>query len=197
MDIDFKKSAVVIIDMQNGTCKPGGSLVEMIGVKELRCDKVYEPINKLRDWAYAKDIPVIYLKTEFKEDFSDAGLLAKKFPVEQFGHFAKGSWDSQIVDELAMNDKDILVTKVKWSGFYNTDLEQILKDRNINQLILCGGATDVCVQETATDAFFRNIECFVPKETTFSFFEENEQLGFQQMSFGRAIVCHLDDILSK
>ena len=196
MNINLKKTAVVIIDMQNGTCKPGGSLVEMIGVKELRCDNIYEPINKLRDWAYSKDVPVIYLQTIFKEDFSDAGLLAKKFPVQQFNHFAKGSWDSEIVNELAMNDKDILVTKVKWSGFYNTDLEQILNNRGINQLILCGGATDVCVQETATDAFFRNIECFVPKETTFSFFEEAEEIGFQQMSFGRAIICHLEDILN-
>lgn len=195
MDINLDKVAVVIVDMQNGTCKPGGSLIEMIGVKDLRCEKIYEPINKLRDWAYAKDIPVIYLKTEFNEDFSNAGLLARKFPVEQFGHFAKGSWDSEIVSELAMNDKDILVTKVKWSGFYNTNLEEILKAHNVDQLILTGGATDVCVQKTATDAFFRDIECFVPRETTFSFFEEAEELGFQQMSFGRAVVCNLEDIL--
>ncbi len=195
MNINKDKIALLIVDMQNGGCKPNGSLIEMIGVKEDRAGSTYEPINKLREYAYANDIPVIYVVTELKADFSNAGLLAKKFPIQQFNHFFENTWDSKIVEELTPNENDIIVSKTKWSAFYKTDLEKILTENNIEQLIVCGGATDVCVQETTTDAFFRDIECFVPRETTYSFFKENEEIGFAQMSFGRAVICELDDII--
>lgn len=80
--------------------------------------------------------------------------------------------------------------------FFNTDLDQLLKENNITNLIVVGAATDVCVLETCSYAFALEYNCIVPIETTGSFSPERKLLWLEMLSFGRAIVVNINEIYS-
>ncbi|CAN0586275.1 unnamed protein product, partial [Ectocarpus sp. 12 AP-2014] len=61
--------------------------------------------------------------------------------------------DYALIDALEVKDGDILVPKSRYSGFVNTPLDSILRSRGIQTLLVCGVATNVCVETTIRDAF--------------------------------------------
>nr|EKD3193606.1 pyrimidine utilization protein B [Cronobacter sakazakii] len=67
---------------------------------------------------------------------------------------AKGGWDYQLVDELTPLPGDIVLPKPRYSGFFNTPLDSMLRARNIRHLVFTGIATNVCVESTLRDGFF-------------------------------------------
>ena len=67
---------------------------------------------------------------------------------------AKGGWDFELVDKLKPQPGDILIEKPRYSAFYNTALDSILRARGIKNLVFCGIATNVCVESTLRDGFF-------------------------------------------
>ncbi len=78
----------------------------------------------------------------------------------------RDTWDAEIVDELAPEPGDRVVDKTRYSAFYDTDLEQQLRDLKTEALIVCGVTTNVCVESTVRDAFFRDIRVIVPSDAT-------------------------------
>lgn len=67
---------------------------------------------------------------------------------------AKGGWDYQLVDELVPEASDIVLPKPRYSGFFNTPLDSLLRSRGIRHLVFTGIATNVCVESTLRDGFF-------------------------------------------
>jgi ureidoacrylate peracid hydrolase len=65
-----------------------------------------------------------------------------------------GTWDFQIVKELAPQPADIVIVKSRYSGFHGTDLDSILRGLGIRNLLIAGIASNVCVESTIRDAFF-------------------------------------------
>lgn len=78
----------------------------------------------------------------------------RKQPQLQGKLLAKGSWDYQLVDELVPQPGDIVLPKPRYSGFFNTPLDSILRSRGIRHLVFTGIATNVCVESTLRDGFF-------------------------------------------
>src|SRR5262249_56011778 len=66
----------------------------------------------------------------------------------------EGTWDFQIVEDLAPRDSDLVVLKTRYSGFAGTQLDSILRAREIRYLVFVGIATNVCVESTLRDAYF-------------------------------------------
>lgn len=67
---------------------------------------------------------------------------------------AKGTWDYALVDALKPEPGDIVIPKPRYSGFYNTPLDSMLRARGIRTLVFAGIATNVCVESTLRDGFF-------------------------------------------
>lgn len=84
--------------------------------------------------------------------------------------------------------------KNRWNAFFNTNLEELLKEKGIRNLIIVGAATDVCVLETCSYAFSLNYNCIVPMETTASFNAERKEMGLEMLRFGRSEVVHVEDV---
>jgi ureidoacrylate peracid hydrolase len=66
----------------------------------------------------------------------------------------EGTWDFQIVDALAPRAGDVVVLKTRYSGFAGTQLDSVLRVRDIRYLVFVGIATNVCVESTLRDAYF-------------------------------------------
>ena len=198
-DLSFKKenSALLIIDMQNAFINTEGSLSKM-GLDTSRTSTVIDPIKELKKEFKAQNRPVIYIQHTHRADRTDAGIIAKVFPpIMDLGHCIEGTWDGEIIDELKPETDDYIVKKHRFSAFYNTQLEDVLRGLGIETLVVTGIATNVCVESTVRDAFYRDYNVFVPRETTASYTVEQEQGSFGNFEFAFARVVSLDDMLNE
>jgi ureidoacrylate peracid hydrolase len=129
------------------------------------------PTSRVLSVARAAGIHIVYLKMGFRPDLSDIGsedapnhvrhldLFRVGQPATAPGNgrvLIQGDWGTQIVDGLAPGHEDTIVEKHRFSGFFETGLDAILKSWSIRYLIFTGCTTSVCVESTMRDAFFRD-----------------------------------------
>jgi ureidoacrylate peracid hydrolase len=166
VDVDFARSAIVVVDMQNAFVNKGGTL-DLAGVDLSDASRVVRVIRGVLDAARPAGVPVVYLQVGYKPDLSNAGgprspnyykatamhLMCAR-PELKGKLLTEGSWDFAVVDELAPQPGDIVVTKTRYSGFAGTTLDSQLRVRGIQYLFFTGIATNVCVESTLRDAYF-------------------------------------------
>lgn len=167
IDVDLKRAACIVVDMQNAFAKPSGML-DLMGIDISGAAAVIEKQQRVLNAARAAGVPVIYLAMTYQTDLSDAGgpdspnyhkelglRLMRDKPQHQGKILIDGTWDWQIVEELAPKDGDLLIRKPRYSGFVGTHLDNYLRNRDIRYLFMSGIATNICVESTGRDAFFR------------------------------------------
>src|SRR5262249_55888732 len=160
------RSAVVVGDMENAFASPGG-LLDIAGVDISGADKIVRRIGELLEAARAASVPVVYLQTGYKPDLSNGGGAASPNPRKETALclmrarpelkgqlLVEGTWDFEIVPELAPQPSDLVVLKTRYSGFAGTTLDSVLRAREIRYLFFVGIATNVCVESTLRDAYF-------------------------------------------
>ena len=160
------KPALIVIDMQNGFCVANG-FMDQIGLGYEASASVIEPIADLVGAARTAGIPIVFTRYVLNDDYSDAGLLLEVFPqILGTGGMVRNTWDGDVIDALKPQPGDIVLDKTRYSAFYETDLEQQLRALGVDTVIVCGVTTNICVESTVRDAFFRDIRCVVPSDGT-------------------------------
>ena len=145
---------LIVVDMQNGFCHKDGSFARL----GIRSDPttIVPRINELLSEFRATGLPIYFLKTGYKADYSDRRGRDRHDRLEQFQGLLRGSWDADILDELTPTPDDNVINKTRNSCFFRTSLENTLRERGVDHLILTGVGTDVCVETTARDAYQLN-----------------------------------------
>jgi ureidoacrylate peracid hydrolase len=166
VEVDFKQSAIVVVDMQNAFASKNGML-DIAGADISGAPRVVGVISRLLSAARRAGMPVVYLQMGFKADLSDSGgpqspnwhkelglRLMNSRPELKGKLVTQGTWDFAMVDELTPQLGDIVIVKTRYSGFSRTALDAELQARGIRYLFFTGIATNVCVESTLRDAFF-------------------------------------------
>lgn len=173
--IDTTKSAVIVCDMQNDFGATGG-MFQRAGIDISAIQAAVGPTKRVITAARRVGMPVIYLKMGFRPDLSDAGAPDSPNRLKHmfFGgignavHAPDGTasrtlirdtWSTAIIRELEPAPNDIVMYKHRFSGFYQTELEAVLKKHAVKNLIITGCTTSVCVESTIRDAMFRDFSC--------------------------------------
>ena len=146
-----RKTALLIVDMINEYLHSDGKMYCAEG------RRIIPNINKLIFHAHKYQWQVIYIKTALE---NDSDPLARKWGM----HAVKDTWSSSIIDELSLETGDLVVNKKTYDGFYETELEDLLRKRNIGKVFVCGIHTHVCVLLTALGAFYRGYEVIIPED---------------------------------
>ena len=142
------RTAIVVVDMQKVFCEQDGALYVPATAE------VVQPIAALLECARAVAVPVIYLRHVVRGDGSDTGRMRDLYPnVDQI--LARDDPGIEIIDALRPVAGDVVVDKLFYSGFHNTDLDTVLRARDIDTLIVCGTVTNVCCDTTIRDAVHR------------------------------------------
>ena len=177
---DVVGAAVVVVDMQNDFCSPFG-MVGRRGVDLAPIQALVEPIRRVLSSARSAGVPVVYLKMGYHPDLSDTGgpdapnwfKVHAPAGVGETIVLADGTtsrilirdtWNTEIIDELAPEPGDLAMYKHRFSGFYETDLDQALRALGVRTLIFTGCTTSVCVESTLRDAFFRDYRCVLVED---------------------------------
>ncbi|QOZ06450.1 pyrimidine utilization protein B [Bradyrhizobium sp. CCBAU 51765] len=159
------ETAVVVVDMQNAYASPNGYL-DLAGFDISGAKAAITAIQDVVTVARGAGVPVIFFQNGWDADYVEAGgpgspnwhksnalKTMRKRPELQGKLLAKGGWDYALVDELQPKPGDIVVPKTRYSGFFNSQFDSILRARGIRNLVFCGIATNVCVESTLRDGF--------------------------------------------
>ncbi len=172
LTIDPSETAVIAVDMQNDFGAEGGMFASK-GLPIEAARATIEPTALVFGAARAVGMTVVYLTMEFARDLSNLGGPDAPNREKHLGFgvgvgdfLIAGTWNTQIVPELAPEPGDVLISKHRYSGFFETELDDVLRGRGVKNLVFVGWTTSVCVESTLRDAFFRDYRCVVLSDCT-------------------------------
>jgi nicotinamidase-related amidase len=151
MSLEFTpdSTALVVVDMQNGFCKPDGSLYAP------GSEAAIEPVASLVDRAHASGVRVVFTRDVHPPEQFDGAHYYDEF--ERWGeHVVEASWEAELVEELDVREDDHVVEKHTYDAFHGTELDGWLSARGIDDLVICGTLANVCVLHTAGSAGLRD-----------------------------------------
>jgi nicotinamidase-related amidase len=166
------RGALLVIDMQNDFCSPGG-WTDASGLDYEACRAAIPGVQRAVEAAHAHGMWVVWVYWSNRPDLRNLGaptLYAFKHKPTQKGigealgggHvLTAGSWNAQMVDELKplMREEDVHIEKVRMNGFIGTHLDQVLRTQGISTLYFSGVNVDQCVATTMEEACFRDFNC--------------------------------------
>ncbi|MCK4351365.1 MAG: cysteine hydrolase, partial [Candidatus Krumholzibacteria bacterium] len=109
----------------------------------------------------------------------------------------EGTPQSEIHDEIAPLPGEKVVLKHRYSSFYNTDLETVLRCLKIEDIVISGLMTNLCCESTARDAYYRDYRVFFPADGTGSINEEMHVASLLNLAFGFADVTTVNTIIEQ
>jgi ureidoacrylate peracid hydrolase len=151
--LDPCRTAILIVDMLNEFCKPGGAMV-LPGHEVL-----VPPQRRLIEAGRRAGCPIVFLI-----DCHRANVRQDREWLKRTPHCVEGGWGARVIEDLDPRADDVYVVKRRYSGFFNTDLDLTLKDLGVDSIIVAGVVTNICVRSTVHDAFFLGYQVVVPED---------------------------------
>lgn len=161
-----KKYAILVVDMLNDFVTGA-----------LKCDRglaIVPETARLLENARKYNIPVIFC--------NDSHLKGIDHELKLWGdHAIRGTKGAEVIPELELSDKDYVVLKRRYSGFFHTDLDLLLKELDVDTVIMTGLHTHMCVRHTSADAYCLGYDVWVCKDATNSFTKEDYESGLKYL----------------
>ena len=178
IELPLDQAALIVVDMQNGYASPGGYR-DLAGKDIAPARQVIENTRKLLQAARSAGLTVVFLQNGWDAALKTSGgpgspnwhksnplKLMRARPQLEGKILTHGSWDYDFVDGLRPLESEFVVPKSRYSGFCGTELDSILRARDIRHLVFAGIATNVCVESTLREAFFREYFCVLVRDAT-------------------------------
>ena len=170
--------AVLVIDMIREFCDLEQGLIPIENAAQM-LPALHEFVNDAREAGAV----IIWVVDKHRRDKPDFELERVRF------HCTEGTLGVELAPPLRALPEDYLVAKSRYSAFFATDLDLILRNENISRLILTGTKTNVCVRAAAQDAFARNYDLLIPRELVATDRENLHLANLEDMDryFGRVL----------
>ena len=182
------RPAIILVDMLNDF---------VTGKLKIEPGKtVIAPLQKLVTAARLNDVPVIYSNdAHYPQDIE----VTRKWG----NHAIKGTKGAEVIPELKPEEgKDYIVEKRTYSGFFETDLDSLLRSsysgEGVKTVVLGGLHTHMCVRHTAADAFFRGYQIVIAEDGVEAFTKEDQEQGLKYLEnvYGAKIMS-VNDIIKE
>jgi nicotinamidase-related amidase len=189
VSVVWTKTALVIIDMQRDFLEPGG-FGETLGNDVSQLASAVRPCGRVLDAFRKAGLLVIHTREGHLPDLSDAppAKIERGAPSLRIGDpgpmgriLIRGEAGHDIVEALYPVNGEIVIDKPGKGAFYATDLGDILKQRGIETLLVCGVTTEVCVNTTVREANDRGYRCVVLADCCASYFPEFHEMGLRMI----------------
>jgi ureidoacrylate peracid hydrolase len=178
IELPIPQTAIIVVDMQNGYASRGGYR-DLAGKDVGPAQVVIENTKKILHAARRTGLTIVYLQNGWDAELKNSGgcgspnwyksnplKLMRERPELAGKILTHGTWDYAFVDGLELQAGDFVVPKARYSGFCGTDLDNILRARGIRHLVFVGIASNVCVESSIRDAYFREYFCVLVRDAT-------------------------------
>ncbi|HEY6562137.1 MAG TPA: isochorismatase family cysteine hydrolase [Polyangiaceae bacterium] len=188
--LDPRRTALIVIDMQRDFLEPGG-FGESLGNDVSLLRAAIGPCKSLLEHARRQGMLVIHTREGHRPDLSDAprAKIERGAPSARIGApgpmgriLVRGEPGHDIVEALYPVPGEPVIDKPGKGAFYATDLHSILRNREIEALIVCGVTTEVCVHTTVREANDRGYRCLLPSDCCASYFPEFHAVALRMIS---------------
>jgi nicotinamidase-related amidase len=200
LDFDPATTALLVIDMQRDFVLPGG-FGELLGNDTSLLLKAVEPTERVLQKARETGMFVIHTREGHRPDLSDCPaakltrggqtFIGTDGPMGRI--LVRGEQGHDIIHQLYPVDGEPIIDKPGKGSFHATDLHQILSDRGIKTLLVCGVTLEVCVHTTVREANDRGYECVVLSDCVASYFPEFQRVGLEMIKAQGAIFGWVSD----
>jgi isochorismate hydrolase len=175
--IDSTHAALLVIDMQN-------YFHQII-------QPVLENLSKVVQSCRQKKVPIIFTQHGHTDPTSDGGILG-----EWWGEIIlHGTKDWKFIPEIKIESQDTILPKKRYSAFFETELDLILRSKGVQNLIISGVMTNLCCETTARDAFMRDYKVFFLIDGTATGKEEYHLATLKNLGYGFAYLTTCDELV--
>ncbi|MBM3329124.1 MAG: cysteine hydrolase [Calditrichaeota bacterium] len=181
------RSALMVIDMQTFFLTPGSPTFTEGG------PAVMGNVRQLIDAFRQANRPVIYTRHVHDAALNDAGIMGWWWQ----GMCVDGTPESEVHPDIAPLPGEKVVAKHRYSAFYNTDLETVLRVLKVEDLVICGIMTNMCCESTARDAYYRDYRVHFLADATGSICEEMHLASLLNLALGFARITTTGKILKE
>jgi nicotinamidase-related amidase len=211
LDVDWQRSALLVIDMQNYGCNPAAGLGPMLAQRHPETFSYYvERLTEVvvpnaerllaafraarRQVVFTRHGPLLADGSDMiaRRRRRDADAVAAT-DVPALWH--RGTFEHELIAALVPSEGELVLDKNTSSAFNSTGVEWLLRNMGVDALVVAGMATDMCVETTARDAADRGFDVILVEDATITFFERHHRAalsGFARV-FGQ--VWSTDDVL--
>jgi len=179
------RSALLVVDMQKFFLSPDSPTFVSAGLA------ILPNLRKLIAAFRAARRPVIYTCHVHHPERIDAGIMGWWWE----GMCVEGSEESRVHEDLAPLPREKIIFKHRYSAFYNTDLETVLRCLKVEDLVISGVMTNMCCESTARDAYSRDYRVFFPADGAGSITEKMHLASLLNLAFGFAYVTTAQQIM--
>ncbi|HID93079.1 MAG TPA: cysteine hydrolase [bacterium (Candidatus Stahlbacteria)] len=187
MKLKLSKAALLVIDMQNFFLDPKSPTFVEGGLA------IIPNVQKLIQAFRLNNRPVIYTAHVHKSAELDGGILAWWWQ----GICIEGTPEAKIHPDIAPLPEEKVIYKRRYSAFYNTELDVVLRCLKIEDIVVSGIMTNICCESTTRDAYFRDYRIFFIADATGSVNEELHLATLKNVAFGFAYVATIDEIMEQ
>lgn len=185
MYINRGKTALLVIDMQNFFLDPASLTFTCGGLA------ILPTLKRLIGVFREAGLPVIYTRHVHHPRHLDAGITGWWWK----GMCLEGSPESEVHQDITPLVGEKVVLKHRYSAFYNTDLETVLRCLKIEDLVISGIMTNMCCESTARDAYYRDYRVFFLADATGTINEEMHLASLLNLAFGFANVTTAGEVI--
>jgi nicotinamidase-related amidase len=187
MHLNRDKSALLVVDMQQFFLNPVSPTFTCGGLA------IIPNLVKVIHAFQQAGRPIIYTRHVHHPDRLDAGIMGWWWE----GMCLEGSAESEIQPDIAPLRSDKVIFKHRYSAFYNTDLETVLRCLGIEDLVMTGIMTNMCCESTTRDAYYRDYRVFFLADGTGSITEEMHLASLLNVAFGFAWVTDVATMVAQ
>lgn len=193
--VTVKNTALIVVDMQNIWVHPRGARYLPMS------EDIVPRIQELLRFCRAHRVPVFYLHTTKRKDLADVGIFADIKPQthdaeDEWSNF-EGSPGAELYEPVKPAAGDILVKKFRYSGFYGTQLENLLRAFGRDTIAVAGVATNVCCDSTARDGAMRDFKVFFLSDCSASFTQEEQEATLKNFDKHFGVVMDSKALMGK
>jgi ureidoacrylate peracid hydrolase len=188
------KTAVVVVDVQNDFCSPDGALGKIGQPTQAAMDMIPN-LQRLLTAARAAKAPVIFIQT-IHEDATDSEAWIGRLAGTSAQICRKNTWGAEFTDVAPLPSEPVVI-KHRYSAFINTRLDSVLRTLKIENLIMTGVSTNVCVESTARHGYMLDYHIVFLSDCTAAYSQEEHDMALYNMRTHFGIVATADDVIAQ
>lgn len=190
--MDKSKTALILIDIQNDFCSIGGVLGKL-GKNVKRVQSVMPNIHSILNYCRENELFTIFVKTVHGESTN------AKHWIGRFGNsvsslgICETEWGQDFYEIQPVQGEPV-ITKNRYSAFQGTNLDLILRSKEINTILLCGFTASVCVESTAREGYMKNYRVITISDCTEAYEDHEYQSAVYHLKTYFGEVMHSNDL---